>query len=93
MDQIEGDYETNIINYYAKTEPIAQKLSKSPFLDGEEPKIHDYYLMGRVQQVKSISFEVYEALILNHPSEAFKGWVCKMEGLYDGYLRDRKFLL
>jgi glutathione S-transferase len=93
VEDYPGNREKNIEAYFKNIKPIVERLEINRFLDGNEPLIHDYCLMGRIQMIKTISPQSYKELVESNPSEVFKGWVESMSSLFNGYLKSRKTVL
>jgi glutathione S-transferase len=92
-DNFEFNQEEDIAEYFENLKPVIKRLKKSKFIDGDKPLIHDYIVISKIQMVKTISPDVYYKLIENNPSEIFKKWVERMEGLFGNFLKNRKTIL
>lgn len=92
FEEISGDRETNIQQYYAGLKKIDDVLSTTKFLNGDKPLIHDYILASRIQFFRTVSPRAYEELILNNPNENFKRWTKDMDKVLNGYLGKRPTL-
>ncbi|KXN74743.1 hypothetical protein CONCODRAFT_14511 [Conidiobolus coronatus NRRL 28638] len=92
-DGFKFNQEENIAEYFENLKPVIQRLEKTKFIDGDKPLIHDYLIISRIQMVKTTSPEAYHELVENNPSEIFKKWVERMDGLFDDFLKNRKTIL
>jgi hypothetical protein len=92
LSNIPGDREVNLNHYYKGTQAIDKVLENSKFIDGEEPRIHDYTLASRIQCFRTISPKTYEEIIINNPNPNFKRWIGDMDKVFGGYLAQRKTL-
>jgi hypothetical protein len=93
IEELPGNRGDNIEAYFKSIKPIIDHLEKNSFIDGDNPLIHDYCLISRIQMIKTISPDSYSDLVENNPSEALRNWVDSMGNLFNGYLKNRKTVL
>jgi glutathione S-transferase len=94
LEEYAGDRneDENLKEFYQALTNITPLLESSKYLEGGEPGFSDYVLAGFFQFVRTINPSIYTKMIHNSPYPKISEWATRMDGLFNGYLKNRKTL-